>query len=85
MYGINTTLSAPFDKAVHKVSAVLRNEGFGVPGDSDLPATLKQKLGVDFARRIASSRQTDAGSHGMLGHRLERCSVPCLQVPTKSL
>ena len=49
-YYIATTLEIPFDEALTKVVAALKEEGFGVLTEIDVQATLKKKLDVDFRR-----------------------------------
>jgi uncharacterized protein (DUF302 family) len=47
-YGFGTTLDMPADEAVEKVTAALKEQGFGVLTTIDVKQTMKQKLDVDF-------------------------------------
>ena len=47
-YGFGTTLDAPMDEAIDRVTAALKEEGFGVLTTIDVKETMKQKLDVDF-------------------------------------
>lgn len=51
-YGISRTVAAPFDEAVERARAALKEEGFGVLSEIDIKAKLKEKLGVDFRRYV---------------------------------
>ena len=46
-YYLSRTVAAAFDEVVQRVTAALKEEGFGVLTDIDVQATLKAKLGAD--------------------------------------
>jgi uncharacterized protein (DUF302 family) len=47
-YYFGKTLEMSFDEAIERVTAALKEEGFGVLTEIDAKATLKKKLDVDF-------------------------------------
>lgn len=49
-YGFSRTVEVPFDAAIEKTRAALKEEGFGVLSEIDIKEKLKEKLGVDFRR-----------------------------------
>lgn len=51
-YALSTHLDLPYEEAVEKVTATLKEEGFGVLTEIDVKATLKKKLDVDFKRYV---------------------------------
>lgn len=49
-YGFSKTLGIPYEEAVEKAKAALKEEGFGVLCEIDIKEKLKEKLGVNFRR-----------------------------------
>lgn len=47
-YGISTTVSLPYEKAVERTREALAEEGFGILTEIDVAETLKKKIDVDF-------------------------------------
>jgi uncharacterized protein (DUF302 family) len=47
VYGFQVTVTGDFDAVVQRVTAALKQEGFGILADMDVTATLKEKLGVE--------------------------------------
>jgi uncharacterized protein (DUF302 family) len=47
---LRARLHLPYAQALERVTAALKDEGFGVLTQIDVQATLKQKLGADFRR-----------------------------------
>jgi uncharacterized protein (DUF302 family) len=51
-YGIETTVDLSYDDAIEKVTAAMKEEGFGVLTEIDVKATLKEKIDADFRRYV---------------------------------
>lgn len=49
-YYFNKTIQSEFDTAIDKVTAALKDEGFGILTEIDIKETLKKKLDVDFKK-----------------------------------
>ena len=51
-YGYVARVDLPFEDALARMEAGLKNEGFGVLCKIDIQAKLKEKLGVEFPRYV---------------------------------
>ncbi len=51
-YGLRITLDVPYEEAVERVTAALKEEGFGILTTIDVKETLKKKLDVDFRKYV---------------------------------
>ncbi len=51
-YGFSKTVDVPFEEAVEKARAALKEEGFGVLCEIDIKEKLKEKLDVDFRNYV---------------------------------
>ncbi|MFV1974011.1 MAG: DUF302 domain-containing protein, partial [Thiohalobacterales bacterium] len=47
MYGFSVNLNENFETAIDRVTAALKDEGFGILTEIDVKATLKAKIDVD--------------------------------------
>ena len=50
--GLTVKLNVPYDEAILRATAALKDEGFGILTDIDVKETLKKKLNVDFHRYV---------------------------------
>lgn len=51
-YTYRRSLALPYEEAVQRMTAALKEEGFGVLTEIDVRATLREKLDVDFPRYV---------------------------------
>ena len=51
-YGFSKTVDIPYDEAVERARAALKEEGFGVLCEIDIREKLKEKLDVDFRNYV---------------------------------
>ena len=47
-YGFGQQINLPYEQAVEKTKAALKDEGFGVLCEIDVRQTMKDKLGIEF-------------------------------------
>lgn len=51
-YGFGKEISLPYDQAVERTKAALKEQGFGVLTEIDVRKTMKDKLDADFRRYV---------------------------------
>ncbi len=51
-YGLKIDVPVPYEQAVEKITAALKEQGFGVLTTIDVKQTLKQKLDRDFRKYV---------------------------------
>lgn len=77
-YTYKRRLDAPYEEAVEKVTAALKEEGFGVLTEIDVRKTLKEKLDVDFQRYVILGACNPHLAHEALRKEVEIGSLlPC--------
>ena len=77
-YGKRITLNVSYETAIEKVTAALKEEGFGVLTEIDVQATLKQKLDADFRRYVILGACNPHLAHQALQTELEiGLLLPC--------
>jgi uncharacterized protein (DUF302 family) len=65
-YGFGTALDAPFDEAVARTRAALREEGFGVLTEIDVQRTLREKIGAEVEEYLILGACNPALAHRAL-------------------
>jgi uncharacterized protein (DUF302 family) len=77
-YGFSVKLGIPYEQAVEKATAALKEEGFGVLTEIDVKATLKKKLDADFRRYVILGACNPPFAHKALSAELEiGLLLPC--------
>lgn len=77
-YYFSTTVQASFDEAIERVTAELKERGFGILTEIDVQATLKQKLDVDFRPyRILGACNPPFAHKALLAEEKIGTMLPC--------
>ena len=51
-YGYARTVDMPYEQAIERVTATLKEQGFGILTEIDVKATLKKKIDKDFTKYV---------------------------------
>jgi uncharacterized protein (DUF302 family) len=77
-YSLKVQLDLPYEQAVEKATAALKEEGFGVLTEIDVKATLKKKLDADFRKYVILGACNPPLAHRALNTELEiGLLLPC--------
>ncbi len=75
---LRVSLDMPYDEAITKIPALLRDDGFGVLTRIDVDETLRAKLGVSFRRYTIFGACNPALAHRALSASLDvGVRLPC--------
>lgn len=89
-YAMGTALALPFDAAVARVTAALKEEGFGILTEIDVQATFRKKLDLDFRRYVILGACNPTLAHQALDAELAAglllpCNVIVYETPSGSV
>lgn len=77
-YAYHARLTLSFEQAVEKVTAALKDQGFGVLTEIDVKATLKKKLDVNFRKYVILGACNPPLAHKALSTQLNMgLLLPC--------
>jgi uncharacterized protein (DUF302 family) len=77
-YAFHIRLDLPYEQAVERVTAALKEQGFGVLTEIDVQATLKKKLDVGFRKYVILGACNPPLAHRALSADLEiGLLLPC--------
>ena len=77
-HGLQVKLDVPYEDALERTTAALKEQGFGVLTQIDVRATLKKKLNADFRRYIILGACNPPLAHQVLQTELQAGLVlPC--------
>ncbi len=76
--GFEVKLNQPYELAIDKATAALKNEGFGILTKIDVKATLKEKIDADFRPYAILGACNPVLAHKALLHKAEvGMMLPC--------
>jgi uncharacterized protein (DUF302 family) len=77
-YSISKRVDFPYEEAVTRTKAALKEEGFGVLTEIDVRKTMKEKLGIEFQKYVILGSCNPTLAHRALEVELEiGLLLPC--------